>query len=159
MKSGPDKEPEVRTTDSNGSNKSERGLSMIQPRMVINGMTKRAIWILEPTATPIFGSRLTVSHADPSQSSSPQTTYREINLVVYRDRDFKVARVPELATERPNFSIRKRVYAPAVTCSAALPTMGSKIKPTHSVEISGCCSVRPLIESTRNSAVTARTEM
>lgn len=48
--------------------------------------------------------------------------------------------------------------APAVTCSAALPTIGNRISPTHSVEISGCCSVKPLIESTRNSAVTARTE-
>jgi hypothetical protein len=42
------------TTDSNGSNKSERGLSMIQPRMVMKGMTKRAIWILVvPDSLPV----------------------------------------------------------------------------------------------------------
>lgn len=41
------------TTDSNGSKRSESGLFMIQPRITMNGMTNKAIWIDEPTATPI----------------------------------------------------------------------------------------------------------
>ena len=42
----------------------------------------------------------------------------------------------------------------AVTCSAALPTIGSKITPTNSLLINPD-AVKPSIESTRNSAVTA----
>ena len=42
----------------------------------------------------------------------------------------------------------------AVTCSAALPTIGSKIRPTNSLLMLPV-EVRPSIESTRNSAVTA----
>jgi hypothetical protein len=68
-------------------------------------MTKSAIWMLEPMATPI---------------------------------------------ERSSLSLPATVTA--VTCSAALPQIGRRIKPTHSCEMP-LAWVRPSIESTRTSAV------
>lgn len=53
---------------------------------------------------------------------------------------------------RVNLSLTETVTA--VTCSAAFPTIGSRITPTNSLLIAPV-SVNPLMESTRNSAVTA----
>jgi hypothetical protein len=75
-----------------------------QPIMTIRGVTRRAIWMDEPTATPMARSILSF-----------------------------------MAT------------VTAVTCSAALPTMGNKIKPTKVSEMP-LPSTMPSILSTRNSA-------
>lgn len=96
-----------KTILSNGSKSMVNGLPRHQPRRINTGMTKRAIWILEPTATPILRSILSLM---------------------------------ETVT--------------AVTCSAAFPTMGRRMRPTHSCEI-WPLAVRPSMELTRNSAVTA----
>lgn len=80
-----------------------QSLPKIQPRMTMSGKTRRAICILEPTATPIDKSILSL-----------------------------------IAT------------VTAVACSAALPTIGSRIRPTKVVETPPV-SVRPSILETMNS--------
>jgi len=74
----------------------------------MKGVTKRAIWIEEPTATPMARSIL-----------------------------FFVATVT------------------AVTCSAALPTMGRMMRPMKASLMPSCSSTTALMESTMNSAQTA----
>jgi hypothetical protein len=76
-------------------------LPIIQPSTTISGSTNSAICMLEPTATPIAKSILSL-----------------IDTVT------------------------------AVACSAALPTMGSRIRPTNVFEIPLPSSVRASIEST-----------
>ena len=58
------------------------------------------------------------------------------------------------ATPRLSVSLSLTDTVTAVTCSAAFPTMGRRITPTNSLLIPPV-AVSPLMESTKNSAVTA----
>jgi hypothetical protein len=80
---------------------------------------------------------------------------RQIELVLGRDGDGSVLRREKslLNEIRAKSELEVKWYKTYVTCSAALPTTGSRIKATNSVEILPV-AVRPLIDETRNSAVT-----
>lgn len=160
------------TIDSNGSKRSESGCLMIHAKIVMKGTTKRAIWILEPTATPIYKVNRRKRSASCSRGrDAPQKllltrvehwesrdTHRKVDLVVHRDSDGRNVLGDVSGDGKLCEAFRELVTAQRTLWrldSQVRASERTRIKPTHSTLISGCCCVKPLMLSTRNSDVTA----
>jgi hypothetical protein len=126
--------------DSSGSNRSVKGLSIIQPSVTVNLKSSEQIF-----------------HRSGQEHNARNDKERDLLKMVIRHKRH-VCR-SELTILAPTVTLKLKVSlsltdtVTAVACSAALLTIGSKITPTNSLLIDPD-EVKPSIESTRNPAVT-----